>query len=67
MTLEAARRAKIAYDLLPTPETRQEYLSYRGGWEEVRDQLRKRGLPVPQIQTASQTPQRPRDRGGYER
>ncbi|WP_439514844.1 hypothetical protein [Oceanibaculum nanhaiense] len=67
VTLEAARRAKIAYDLLPTPETRQEYLSYRGGWEEVRDQLQKRGLPVPQIQTAAQSPQRPRDRGGYER
>lgn len=33
VTLEAARRAKIGYEVLPTPETRQEYLNYRGGYE----------------------------------
>jgi len=67
VTLEAARRAKAGCEILPTPETRQEFEDYLSGWGEIKHQLQKRGLPVPQIQTASQSQQRPRDRGGYER
>lgn len=67
VTLEAAHRAKIACEVLPMPETRHEHLNHLGGWEEIRHQLRKRGLPIPKIPAASQTQQRPRDRGGYER
>lgn len=64
VTLEAAHRAKIACEVLPTPETRLEFADHLSGWEEIR---RKRGLPIPKIPAASQTQQRPRDRCGYER
>lgn len=42
-------------------------LAYLSGWGEIKHQLQKRGLPVPKIRAASQSQQRPRDRGGYER